>query len=383
MKCIKLCGGLALVALAGCATPKPPVGMSVPMSDAVITHSTDLAPPPERLYVANQNDASVTIIDTRTNAVLRTVDLQKLGFSSNAKPHHIQVEPDGSFWYVTLIGENRIVKMSHDDKVVASATFETPGMLTLDPERHRLYVGRSMTAVNPPHRIGMVRTNDMSIEEVDVLFPRPHAMALQRKSQMVYTASLGVNQIAVVDAVSEAAKVIDIAGPPHALMQFAVSPDGGTLVVSAELSARVLVFDITTNPKAPKLLRTIDVGAQPFDPVFTLDSRWVYLGNKAVNTVTVIDTRTWTVAKVIRGEGLSQPHGTAVSPDGRFVYVSNNNLKDPPMMPGMDHSQMPAAPPTAGGNGTVVVIDANTHAIVSVIQVGRNAAGIAVPTARH
>jgi YVTN family beta-propeller protein len=166
-------------------------------------------------------------------------------------------------------------------------------------------------------------------------------MALQRATRTVYTASLGVNQVAAMDMGTEAVTVTNVAGPQHALMQFAISPDGRSMAVSAELSARVLVFDIASDPKTPKLLKTIDVGAQPFDPIFTQDGRWVYVGNKAVNTVTVIDTRSWTVAEVVRGEGLRQPHGTALSPDGRYVYVSNNNLSALQPMPGMDHGSTP------------------------------------------
>lgn len=363
---------LALVlAVAACAT--------APASRGIGAGAASL------LYVCNQNDATVSVIDTRTNTVVRTVDLQKLGFSANAKPHHVQVEPDGSFWYVTLIGENRIVKLDRNDRVVASATFETPGMLSLDVDNSSLFVGRSMTAVNPPHRIGVVDRTDMSIEEVEVMFPRPHAMALQRATNMVYTASLGVNQIAAMEAESEAVTITDVPGPQHSLMQFAISPDGRTLVVSAELSAKLIVFDIATDPKHPRLVRSIDVGAQPFDPVFTRDGRWIYLGNKMMNTITAIDTRDWSVASVIKGQGISQPHGTAVSADGRWVYVSNNNLKDVHAMPGMtmpaDH-QMPAAPSGPPGNGTVVVIDAATHKVVKVIEVGHNAAGIAVAATR-
>jgi YVTN family beta-propeller protein len=383
---MKTIAAVLIVALAGCSSATSSGASSSAAASASSSSATAGARAPALLYVGNQNDATVSVIDTRTNSVVRTVDLQKLGFTANAKPHHVQVEPDGSFWYVTLIGENKIVKLDRNDRVVASATFETPGMLSLDVDNGEMFVGRSMTAVNPPHRIGVIKRSDMSIEEVEVLFPRPHAMALQRATNMVYTASLGVNQIAAMDVASEGVTITDIPGSQHSLMQFAISPDGRTMVVSGELSAKVLVFDIVSDPKHPKLTRTIDVGTQPFDPVFTRDGRWVYLGNKAVNTVTAIDTRTWTVAAVIRGEGLSQPHGTAVSPDGRWVYVSNNNLKDAHAMPGMtmpmpaDHN-MPASsgPP---GNGTVVVIDAATHRIAKVIEVGHNAAGIAVPATR-
>lgn len=343
----------------------------------VLVTSTPAPAAPDVLYVCNQNDATVTVIDGRTHAVLRTVDLQRLGFSANAKPHHVAVEPDGSFWYVTLIGENRIVKLDRNDRVVGQVAFETPGMLALHPDRDLLFVGRSMTAVNPPRRIGMIRRSDMTLEELEVVFPRPHAMALEPRSNTVYTASLATNQLAVIDVASEAVQVLEVEGPPHALMQFAVSPDGRLLAVSGELSATVLLFDIT-QPRQPRRVAAIPVGKQPFDPVFTRDGRFLYLGNKGENSIAVIDVAARKVASVITAQtGIAQPHGTAVSPDGRWVYVSNNNTGQ---AHDMGNPAAHAAAPAQPGNGTIVVIDAATHRIARVIEVGHNASGIAVPT---
>ena len=339
---------------------------------------TPVRAPAQSLYVCNQNDASVSIIDVATRRVLRTVDLTKLGFSANAKPHHIVVEPDGSFWYVTLIGDNKIVKLDRNDRVVAQASFETPGMMALHPTEPLLFVGRSMTAVNPPARIGMLRRSDLQLEEVDVLFPRPHAMAIEPRSGIVYTASLAANQAAALDPRTERVELTQVSGPAHALMQFAVSPDGNTLAVSGELSARVLLFDITERMK-PKQVAEIAVERQPFDPIYSPDGRWLVLGNKAANTVTIIDTQQRKVAAVVRGNGLAQPHGVVISADSRFAYVSNNNLKgtgEHAMHNMVGGSQgTPAAP---AGPGTVVVIDLTQQKIAQVIEVGHNASGIAL-----
>jgi len=331
------------------------------------------------LYVCNQNDATVSVVDMATNRVSRTVAIQQLGFGPNAKPHHVAVEPDGSFWYVTLIGENRVVKLDSADRVVGQVAFETPGMLSLHPGEDLLFVARSMTAVNPPQRIGVIRRSTMQLEEVPVFFPRPHAMALEPRSGTVYTASLAVNQMAAVNPATEDVELIDVAGAPHALMQFAISPDGSTLAVSAELSHRVILFDIADR-MAPKQVAVIEVGRQPFDPIFTNDGRWLYLGNKAANTISIIDMNTRRVAKVLQGRGIAQPHGVAASPDGRYVYVSNNNLAAVHDM--SDHSAHAAAPAAAAGKGTVVVIDTRTQEIVSVIEVGNNASGIGTRTPR-
>ena len=370
----------ALLLLAACATG------ATSGSDAIAEPATAASPASAAswLYVCNQNDASVSVIDMSTNSVVRTIDLTTLGFSANAKPHHVAVEPDGSAWYVTLIGDGKIVKLDRNDRVIGQAAFETPGMLALHPSQDLLFVGRSMTAVNPPPRIGIVRRSNMSIEEVDVFFPRPHAMVLAPRTGTVYTASLAVNQMAAVNVQAEEVKLTSVDGPPHALMQFAVSPDGGMLVASGELSRQVLFFDIS-EPMQPRFVASVDVGAQPFDPIYTPDGKWIYLGNKAANTVTIIDAESRKVAKVVHGEGIAQPHGTAASPDGRFVYVSNNNLGGSAHAMHGDTSAAtaPAKPATAGGPGTIVAIDTRTQEIAAVIPVGRNAAGIAVATPRQ
>ena len=354
---------ILLVLLIGCT--------ATTNTDTVTVTVTDL------LYVCNQSDATVTLIDTKTNTVVGLVDLTTLGFSKNAKPHHIAVEPDGSHWYVTLIGENKIVKLTRDNRVVATATFETPGMLSLHPTQDLLFVGRSMTAVNPPKRIGVVKRSDMSIDELGVIFPRPHAMALDASDNTVYTASLATNQMAAIDVTTERVNIVEVGGKQHALMQFALSPDGKTLVASGELSAEVLVFDVTDRLN-PKFVRSYGVDAQPFDPVFTPDGRYVVLGNKAANTISVIDLQKYQVSK-LSGNGIAQPHGTAVSPDGRWIYVSNNNLNVPAGSgQHAGHAGTPA--PAPAGAGTVVVIDAQSKRIVKVIEVGHNASGIAVRT---
>ena len=78
---------------------------------------------PTYLYVAIQGEATVTIIDTETLEIVDVVDLQSLGFSPNAKPHHIVVEPDGAHWYLSMIGENRVLKFDRDNRLVGQADF--------------------------------------------------------------------------------------------------------------------------------------------------------------------------------------------------------------------------------------------------------------------
>ena len=98
------------------------------------------------LYVCVQDDAKIAVVDMGTLRVVRTIDLQALGYPATAKPHYIVVEPDGAHWYVSLIGAGKVVKFNADDKVEGEFAMETPGMLTLVPGTKQLLASRSMSA---------------------------------------------------------------------------------------------------------------------------------------------------------------------------------------------------------------------------------------------
>jgi DNA-binding beta-propeller fold protein YncE len=159
-------------------------------------------------------------------------------------------------------------------------------------------------------------------------------------------------------------------------MQYALSPDGNTLAASGELSGQLLIFDVTERLQ-PKFMRAFKVETQPFDPIFTQDGRYVVLGNKAASAISVVDLETNDV-RVLRDPGVVQPHGTAISPDGRWIYVSSNNLTMPAGAHAMHDMSQPMPPAAPAGPGTIAVIDTRSWKITKIIEVGHNASGIAV-----
>lgn len=327
------------------------------------------------LYAPNQGDATISVIEVPGHELVETVDLRDLGFGASAKPHDVVAAPDGSAWYVSLINANTVLKLNGRNEVVGRAEFEVPGMMALSPDGGTLYVGRSMSAVDPPQRLGVIRTSDMSVEEREVLVPRPHAVAAGPGGRFAHTASLAVNRLATLDATAGEVVIAEVEGPTHVMVQFAVSPDGSRMVATGQKSGRLLVFD-RTEPREPTLLTTVPVGAEPWHPVYTPDGRYVVFGNKADDTISIVDAESWAVAAVVEHPGLSQPHGAAVSPDGRYVYVSNNNL-DGAWSPG----EPAAGPGDAGAGegsppGNVAVIDLETRSVVEVIPVGPDPNGL-------
>ncbi|MCG8469253.1 MAG: LpqB family beta-propeller domain-containing protein, partial [Gemmatimonadetes bacterium] len=180
----------------------------------------------------------------------------------------------------------------------------------------------------------------------------------------------GENSVVTVDAVEGEADLLrldDTGGHPHVLVQYALSPDGRTLVATAEMTAKLLVFDVS-DPRAPELQLEVDVGARPWHPSFSADGRWIWFGNLGANEVTLIDTNDYSVADVVRGEGLAEPHGSVLSADGSRLYVANRNERGTFEGTQDFGYDMP--------NGTVVVIDTASREIIDVIETPPYAAGI-------
>ena len=368
-----LCALVALAVGAACAAPGATRQIPTPAGTGVGV----------RLYVPNQNDATVTILDAASGTPLATVDLRSAGFTVNAKPHAVVAEPDGSAWYVSLIGDNFVAKFDAENRFLGRIPMETPGMLALDPTHDRLYASRSMTAVSPPASIGVIRRSDMRlIEELDVLFPRPHAIAVDTASGRVYVSGLGDNRIAVVDTAGRV-ELAQVPGPLHAYVTFALSPDGSRLAATTQLTSSLLEFDVRSG--RPVQAASVQVLPFGYQVAWTPDGRSIWLGNQRSGAVTEVDAATWTVRGVVRDSAFAEPHGVVVSRDGGTVFVSSHGVQTGPSAPTLAdtmHGGMHAGEGAARGGGTLALIDADSRAVRKVVRVGRFAVAIDLGGAR-
>ncbi len=319
--------------------------------------------PSPKLYVCNQGEATVSIIDMDSMAVETTVDLKERGFSENAKPHHVVAESDGSHWYVSLIGANTILKFNQNNEIVARLDeFEVPGLLSLHPKKDVLYAGRSMSAVNPPKSMGFINRSNMEVQNrVSTFFPRPHPLAVKPNGEYVFIASLATNQFMGVNTDTRETDLTRLGGTTQTPVQFAVTPDGARLIAGGQKTGQLLIFDATNAP-ALSVVDTLDVGEQPWHPVISDSSGLGYVPNKMSHSVSVVDVDNPSVKATIRGDGLAQPHGTVLTADGEYLFVSNNNRE--------------GTYEPSGENGTVTVIDTETNEIVKIIEVGQYPTGI-------
>ncbi len=353
------------------------------------------------LYVCNQLDGRVAIVDADRMRTIRLVHFEDLGEPADAKPHHVVAEPDGSAWYVALIAGTdggSVLRLSgsltmdpaSDGYVLAretppagSGTFEKPGMLALDPARGRLYAGRSFSA--SPTSNGVAQFTDLTnldFQEVSTPPVHPHAVGVSPDGRYLFTAALeptGANTEAYVYDTDTEDLVQRLPVPGRlAFVQYAVSPDGGTVVLTEQTGGGLAVFDFADG--ALSLRTTVPTGEQPWHPVFSPDGRTAYVPNRVSNTVSFVDVARGTVARTVRNpeDGtlpLSQPHGSAISEDGRTLFISNRNL----MMSG-DALYVPPVRfegEAMDQQANVTAIDTATGDIVAVIPQGRWASGLA------
>lgn len=319
-----------------------------------------------KLFVCNQGEATISIIDMASMKVETNVDLKGHGFSENAKPHHVLAEPDGSHYYVTLIGANTILKFNRKNEIVARLDeFEVPGLLALDPSRDILYAGRSMSAVNPPKSLGVIQRSKMEVvSRVNTFFARPHPLVVQPSGEYAFIASLATNQLMAVDTNTRETELTRLGGETQTLVQFAMTPDGSTLLGGGQKTGDLLLFDASQSP-ALSVTDTLAVGKQPWHPVVSRQTGLAYVPNKMSHSISVVDVDGATVKATIEGKGIAQPHGTALSADGKYLFVSNNNREG-------RYEPMGDNPDA----GTVTVIDTETNEIVKVIEVGTYPTGI-------
>jgi YVTN family beta-propeller protein len=107
-----------------------------------------------RLYVANGDSDSVSVIDTDREAVVSTISLRRPGYDyKGASPNSVALSPDGDTLYVTLGGENAVAVVDLRSRRVAGRipTAWYPNSVSVSGDGSKLYVvnAKSMPGPNP------------------------------------------------------------------------------------------------------------------------------------------------------------------------------------------------------------------------------------------
>jgi len=309
----------------------------------------------EKVYVANEDDGTVSIIDGETFEVLKTVDLE---YKKNMyMAHNLQVAPDKRSVWVTALphahgqSDDMVIvlkgKRSKDKEHIKVGMDQHLAHVVLDDESKNAYVTATTTGQ-------VIKIDAKEMKEVYRFdlgsASGPHG--LRYMNGKLYVACMTSKEMVIVDVATSALTRIPVGG---IAVQTAVLPGLGCAFVSVYDLKQVVRYDISTTDTT---IINLPAGAQgPIQLYPSPDNQRVYVcdqgivnGNPSSNKLYVISTQTNTViATVTVGKGA---HGVTTNVEGTKIFVTN--LSD----------------------NTVSVIDATSLTVIQTINVGKSPNGI-------
>lgn len=208
------------------------------------------------IFVTNFSGSSVSVVDTHTWSVARTI-------KTPAAPHSIVISPDGRYAYV--------------------ACYLGAAVAIIDIARQAL-VG---TIPLPP-------------------LTRPYGLGISRDGHYLYASDNFSGRLFTLDALTRRAITSVQVGLRPALI--ARSVDGTRLYVANGASHNLSTLDIASDPAAPRVIATTQLDGYPHGVSVTPDGRYISVADTVSGNVSVVDALTHEVIATV--PGMKYPNDT-------------------------------------------------------------------------
>jgi DNA-binding beta-propeller fold protein YncE len=222
------------------------------------------------VVVVNQASDSVTLIDVSTMEAY-------LHVSVVGGPHEVDISPDGK-------------------RAVVTNYYKRGG----DPQK-------TLSVISLP--------DGATIKTIDLgEYSTPHDVQWVNDHQVVCTAEANQALLLVNIDTGEIERVFETEKKGSHMLS--LSPDRERLYSSNMTgNGSVSVFDFNSGKK----ITDIDTGNECEGVGVSPDGRWVWAGNRAEDTVSIIDTRSLQLVKTLESPGF--PYRVEFTPDGRYALV--------------------------------------------------------------
>ena len=231
------------------------------------------AHPWRQLWVVNDLDRTVTVIDTWSLAVIARLAMPADLVALGGMPHDVILDPVAPAAWVSMLGfpgsEDYVIKYN-----TVSLREEARQRVGKDP--HLSLSWRNRFLYVPCQRSnGVFVLNRRSLAlrtRIDV--PGAHGAGMTVSGRTFYTtnfASTGMNGLFAIDTRTNTVKSATHTpfAAPH---NIAVTPDGRKIYVThSGMNSQVSVYEVPGAAAAPRLLHTITVGQNPFGVEFLPD----------------------------------------------------------------------------------------------------------------
>ena len=300
----------------------------------------------QKLYVAVEGMGKVAVINPLTRKVAKYIDLSGThdGEALLYAPHNVQVSPNGATVWVTanagvghddhsFLSTKRArahgTELPFDDVIVIDALTDTiKGRIAIAPEAHLAHV-----ELTPDNKFAYVTAQTegaiYKINAETFLIDKrievpagsePHGLRISPNGQRVFVAeSKGLGWL---ETSQDEYATLRLKGKA---IQAGVTPNGEIFGATIYDTKSVAIFNDTWQvsyvdlPAAAK--GPIQMYPTPDSKYFYIADQGYYFGQPEGDTVYKIDVIANSVVKEIKvGRA---PHGVVVTPDGKFVYVTN------------------------------------------------------------
>ena len=224
----------------------------------------------ERLLVSNEKDNTITVVDGKSLAVIKTVPV-------GARPRGIILSKDGKSLYICTSDADHIEELD-----LASLT-----------------VSRTLPSG-----------------------PDPETFTISPDGKYLYVSNENDNMVSVVDiAEARISTEIPVGVEPEGM---GISPDGKTLVNTSETTSMAHFIDTASH----EVIANVLVDSRPRVAKWTADATQVWVSSEVGGSVSVIDAATHKVIKKIRFAipGVAtesiQPVGIALTNDRKLAFVA-------------------------------------------------------------
>lgn len=235
-------------------------------------YGLDISPDQRFVYAANMNDATLSVISTRKNRVVNTIDLNHTSYLIS-DPIGVKVSPKGDLIYVAgFRSSNMLVVDAYLQQVIAEVPFE----------------------------------NGMS----------PYDLAVTADGKLAFVTLLSANKVAVVDlTVNLPVKIVDVGEWPTAVK---IAKQDPLALVVAEQSKSLSVINTTIAEVSPN---RIDFNSSPGDVVVSSRENIAYVSNDD-DAIKIVNVFTHNIIGDIKTE--NRPYRLALSADDRYLVATNN-----------------------------------------------------------
>lgn len=333
------------------------------MAGIIASRNFFASEPNQKIYVAIEGDGKIVILDPRTQKVTSSIDLsiEYEGDHLSFHPHNVEVSPDHkTVWVTANFSEHK-----HEEGINFQSFLSIPRasahgleeylkadvLIIIDPKTDtiaaRIPIAKgihlSHVSLVPDSSFAYVTAQmEGAIYKIDakrfeivniILVPinrivapkgsQPHGLRISPDGQTAYIAMFGNKSLGILDLKTDTFSEVPLGGQA---VQTGITPDGQFVLISLYDTKQLAVY--FPNSKEVKYIKLPQSSKGPIQMYPTPDSRYVYLADQgyyfekpASEWVYKIDLDTMSVVKEIKaGQG---PHGIALSPDGKFAYVTN------------------------------------------------------------